>query len=567
MRTFLPPAAIARHSNTLLALVLIGSLLLKLHHLNHLALKGLDESFHAIVAASLLEHPLTPTLIDRPYLPYDYRDWQNNHVWLHKGIVPLWQIALSYLMFGLNTFALRLPSALLSTGAVLLTYLIGRELLDRGAAIVAATLQAFSPAILMLVHGYAFSDHIDISLLFWVEMGIWFAVRAMRTGSISDAALAGVAQGLAFLSKMYPALIVSVIAAAAWWLPLTRFGKSAESRFGSRHFAGLLLATLVTMAPWMLMCAIRFPDEFRYEHLHALQHLTRNVEDWAAPWDRLIFGYSLAAYFAFYPSVLVAQILLLVQAWREGSTRLWIVLIWSLAVLIPFTVAVSKTPSATLIGWPAVFLLFGEMISRALRGQVWMLGTWFSVTILAVLFRGGMNVEGMGGMSGHILRQNLWVLWHVLGALTAGAGLALVLSRVRSPGPARVVMLVTAISSFWLLGLWVAQAWKVSWKNTNAPAFVEIAGFVDSRLPADAVLLLEENEKLERNTLMWRSRRTTYPIDDSNWRDRAIDVVVRGGVPVIVSDRPWPLPVIYRSDRDGRSIYQLTPQDLGLAGP
>ena len=25
--------------------------------------------------------------MDDPYLSHDWRDWQNNHVWLHKGIV------------------------------------------------------------------------------------------------------------------------------------------------------------------------------------------------------------------------------------------------------------------------------------------------------------------------------------------------------------------------------------------------------------------------------------------------------------------------------------------------
>src|SRR5437016_1135732 len=127
----LPPASLSpsegsqwrRREMVLLALVLLGSFLLKLNHLDHLSLKALDESFHAVVARNLLKHPFTPTLIDRPVLPYDYRSWQANHVWLHKPIVPLWQIAASFALLGVSTLALRLPSAILATAASGLTYL------------------------------------------------------------------------------------------------------------------------------------------------------------------------------------------------------------------------------------------------------------------------------------------------------------------------------------------------------------------------------------------------------------------------------------------------------------
>jgi 4-amino-4-deoxy-L-arabinose transferase len=547
----------------LLTVILIASFALKLHHLGHLALRPLDESFHAIVAANLLEHPFTPTLIDRPYLPYDYRDWQNNHVWLHKPIVPLWQIALSYLIFGIDTLALRLPSAILSTLAVLLTYLIGRQLLDRTAALVAAALQAFSPAILMLVHGYAFSDHIDVALLFWVELGIWFTVRAMRSGASPDAILAGVAQGLGILSKMYPALIVTGIALAAWVVPMIRLGKREPPRFGGRHLAWLLSATLLTAAPWMISIAIRFPDEFRHEYLRALLHLTHDVEDWAAPWDRLLFGYALAAFYVFYPGVLVAMILSIARAWGERDTRLWIVIAWALGVFVPFTLATSKTPSATAIGWPAMFLLLGAMISRASRGDAWMLGAWITATALAIVARGTIDPKGMGGESGVVMRQHLWIPWHVLGALAGSAGIALLASRIRSRALTISLIAVAGIGSLWLFGMWVERAWRATQIDDDQPAFVEVGRFAQSRLPPQAVLLLEEREKLERNTLMFRARRTTYPLTE-DWRDMATVIVASGGVPLIVSHRDWPLRAIHTSRDEDRTVYQLTPADLDL---
>ena len=207
-------------------MILCGSFLLKLHHLDHAAVKPLDEVFHAIVARNFLKHPLTPTLVDRPFLPYNRDDWLANHIWLHKPPMAMWQIAVSYAILGVGTLALRLPSAILSTLAAGLTYLIGVRLLDRTSALIAAALQAFNPVILMLTHGYVFSDHVDISLLFWTELSIYFLILAVPSfnggdfGEISRAAkhrrffliLCGITQGLAFLSKTYPALIVTLLA-------------------------------------------------------------------------------------------------------------------------------------------------------------------------------------------------------------------------------------------------------------------------------------------------------------------------------------------------------------------
>src|SRR5262249_44218794 len=150
-----------------------------------------------------------------PTIDIDYRDWQNARVFLHKPPMAMWQVALSYAILGVNTFALRFPSLILSSLAVWLTYLIGKELIDTTPGLVGAALQAFNAPIAMLVHGHVFSDHVDISLLFWTELAIWLLLRAVRPPPQPSPGvpgegfrwwiLCGVAQGLAFLSKSYPA--------------------------------------------------------------------------------------------------------------------------------------------------------------------------------------------------------------------------------------------------------------------------------------------------------------------------------------------------------------------------
>jgi 4-amino-4-deoxy-L-arabinose transferase len=552
----IPPETRGPLTTVALTLMLIASFGLKLHHLGHLALKGLDESFHAVVAANLLEHPLAPMLIDRPLLPYDYRNWSSNHVWLHKGIVPLWQIALSFKVWGVETFGLRFPSALLTTLSALLTYLIGRELLDRGAALTAAFLHAFSPQMLMLAHGYAFSDHIDVALVFWAELGIWLVVRAMRTGRLSYAALAGAAQALAFLSKMYPALIVTGVALVAWLAPAMRLARREDTRLAGKHLLALLGVSIAVAAPWLIWTAVKFPDEFRHEYLYALWHFGADVEGFAAPWDRVVFGYALASLDLFYPLALASTVFLLVRAAQMRDIRQWIILAWALGVFVTFTVARSKTPSATAPGWPALYLIVGATVARAARGDGLMLGTCLVATVLMVVARGGFDVLAKGGASGEILRRNIWVLWHALAALGGGAALQLVAPRL-----GRNVMgalFLGAGLGVLALGLsWAGRAWAVVQMNDNEPAFVEIGGYARQRLPREAVLLLDEREKLERNTLMFRARRTTYGVTEQNWRDVALEVVKNGGIPFVVSHRQLPLPRILASPRDGRILYQV----------
>src|SRR5580700_8650365 len=187
--------------------LLIASLLLKLHNLAHARLSNWDEVFHATVARNLLRHPLIPTLIDTPYLADQYWNWHTSHIWLHKPILALWQIAISFRLFGVNAVALRLPSLLLSTASVWVTYLVGSRLLDRRAALVAAAIQAFNPTLVGQVEGFLMADHVDTALLFWMELSIYFLLRAVAQPNRINPLLCGIACGLAYLSKSFPGLL------------------------------------------------------------------------------------------------------------------------------------------------------------------------------------------------------------------------------------------------------------------------------------------------------------------------------------------------------------------------
>jgi 4-amino-4-deoxy-L-arabinose transferase len=554
-----------------LALALWATFVLKLHNLDHSALGMWDEVYHAVVARNVMKHPLTPTFVDEPYLPYEIKQWTKNHVWLHKPILPFWQIAVSFALLGVDAFSLRLPAAILTTGAALLTYLIGKELLDRRAALFAAVLQAVNPFVMTLVQGYQFGDQVDAALLFWVEVAIYFLVRGLRSGAWADFVLAGFAQGLAFLCKSYLASLVLGLALTAWLLPLLRLAPRERCRIGGPQLVALSCVTVLTVVPWLLACLVRFPEEMAHEELQIWMHLTGNVEGWGAPWDRVLFDYLVAMYGAFYTPCLVAALGFVVRAIRARDAGLLLLYAWLLGVLVPHVFAVSKTPSATLIAMPAFLLILGYLIAEATRGDRWALSLLTGVLLMSIAQPAEVRRPGYGFPPGRafasLLRQALWVIYHVVGAFVfAGVVEAFAwwlrrtaLDRTSPIGLARWPALAFCCGALAWLGYGTTMAgWRVTDEPANDEAAVQVGRFVQGQLPANAVLLTDQPEPQAAAMLMFYADRTCYAFVNGPVDGLARRIAEAGGVPYIVSRRRLSLPILYRDPR-GPTVYQYRP--------
>jgi 4-amino-4-deoxy-L-arabinose transferase-like glycosyltransferase len=576
-----------------LGFVLLATFCLKLHNLDHTGLTRWDEVYHAVVAQNLLKHPFKPTLVDSPYLPYQRMNWNENHVWLHKPILPFWQIAFSFAVLGVNTLALRLPSAFLSTGAAWLTYLIGKQLLDRAAALVAAALQAANPFLMSLIHGYQFADAVDVALLFWVEFGIYFLVCSLQTGSWGNILLAGVAQGLAYLCKSYLAAIIFGIALTAWLLPICRLARRENCRIDLRRLLGLLGATLLTVAPWLIYCLISYPEEFWHEDAQVWKHLNSNIENWAAPWDRVVFDYLIVIYGVFYTPILVAAIVLFPKTVTQRHTGLWLIYAWGLGVVLPHLAAVTKTPSATVIGMPALLLLLGYLVSEAWRGAWGLsvhspalagksslpvspapLAALTAVLTMSVLFPAVIKPPGYGYPSlrafGEIMRHSMWVIHHVTVALAVAlvvAGGWFLLRRWLLAGGGVVYRFVRMAALVYCLGVmvWlgietVSAAVRVTDANVNDASYMNAGLFARDNLPDQAVLLCEESRGYEHLVMMFYADRTCYALRPNAADEMAHQVNQAGGIPYIVSYRKLPFPSVFESSGRGPTVYQWQPR-------
>ena len=417
----------------------------------------------------------------------------------------MWQSAISMGLLGINTFALRLPSAILSTLAVWLTYLIGVELLTKRAALIAATAQAFSWFIMRVIHGYLFSDMMDISLLFYCELGIYGVIRTVKTGKWRFVLIAGVGQGLAFLSKTYPAFIVTGVALAGWLAPTLALAKNEDCHLRWQHVLGLLGVTLLVAGPWTLFTAIQYPIEFKISNRVTFSHFTEDLQGWGAPWYQVLL-YTCAIFNFLTLPTLIAICCALPRLFRERNISICLLYAWGLGVFPPFLLATTKIPCATLMGAPAFLLMLGNFVERTTHAK-----------------------KDEAHWRGRL--RKCWTLLLIL------------------------LFLCEAFEAWWITNI-----------NDNQRSLPEIADYVETKLPPNAVILTEENhEKTEHNNIqiMFLTSHTAYPYHSENaWKQISKRIQLRGGIPYIVTFREMNLPLLFKSEADGRNIYSISPDRI-----
>ncbi|HTY62089.1 MAG TPA: glycosyltransferase family 39 protein [Acidobacteriota bacterium] len=166
---------------------------------------------------------------------------------VQKPPLAYWIIALSYQLFGIGEFAVRLPGALAGIGVILFTYGIARLLYSPRAALMAAAMTATTARIFILARRLP----IDIFLLFFLIGTLFFLVHAIRLQKTHWWIAAYFFAALGFLTKGPVAVIIPAVAVIAWAF-IGRRLKAADFRFlpGAAVFAAVVL-------PWYLLVYYR----------------------------------------------------------------------------------------------------------------------------------------------------------------------------------------------------------------------------------------------------------------------------------------------------------------------
>jgi 4-amino-4-deoxy-L-arabinose transferase-like glycosyltransferase len=234
-----------------------------------------DERFHALVARNFLDNPLLPKLRVNPIVPYDYKTWCCNYVWLHKQPLFLWQMAISMKIFGITEFAIRYPSVLLGSLMVLLTYRIGfLASRNKNVGYIAAILFCFSYYHLELLSGFFGMDHNDISFNFYVLASIWAYSEYINKRTLKWAIVIGIFAGFAILNKW----LVGLLVYAPWGINILLSIKNRETRKQILQILLSIIVCAIIFMPWQIYIFQQFPIEARYEFEFNSKHLIEAVE-------------------------------------------------------------------------------------------------------------------------------------------------------------------------------------------------------------------------------------------------------------------------------------------------
>ncbi len=309
-----------------------------------------DEQFHALVAKNMMHHPFTPTLIDHPILAVSSR-WDSTNIWLHKQPFFLWQMALSMKLFGVNTFALRIPSIIMASLLPVFVYRIGKIVLSKSLGFYAALLFLTSSFLLVLIPGVLNTDHNDIAFIFYNTASFWAWFEYQNSKNKYWLIAIGLFSGIAILTKW----LVGLIVYAGWGLNIIL---NKNKRLNFQYYSDLIksfLITVVVSLPWQIYILLRFPKLSRQEFAMNTRHFHEILEGHDGAWNYHLLQwneYINPFFYAVIPLALVVFLFLKIKVKYKIA-----IISWTIIVTVFFSLAATKMPAFTFIISPLLFIL------------------------------------------------------------------------------------------------------------------------------------------------------------------------------------------------------------------
>jgi 4-amino-4-deoxy-L-arabinose transferase-like glycosyltransferase len=176
-----------------------------------------------------------------------------NGISVDKPPASLWVMALSVRIFGLSSWSILVPQALMGVAAVGLLYATVRRWSGAVAGLLAGAVLALTPVAVLM---FRFNNP-DALLVLLLMGGAYATVRAVETASTRWLILVGVFVGFAFLTKMLQAFLVVPAFALAY---LIAAPTGVRRRIGQLLLGGL--AMLVSAGWWVAIVEL-LPARYR----------------------------------------------------------------------------------------------------------------------------------------------------------------------------------------------------------------------------------------------------------------------------------------------------------------
>lgn len=302
-------------------------------------------------------------------------DWITTHlnyvVRYTKPPLCIWAMAGCFQIFGVTEFAARFFGAGCGAVLVALTYWFSRRFVSLRAAVIASLTLCTAP-LFVAVSRQAITD---MPLALFTAGAIMCLYTAKETGSARWRWLGYILIGLAVMTKGPVGLILPVVPLAGFYL---QRGEFKEAWHSLRPISGLALVALIAL-PWFIAeIAITKGAYFTQFIIHEnFQRYTSVVDKHEAPvWYHVVamFGgflpWSLFLPLSFFALVLALRAHGYRMKELDDSSKLSLMCWqWALFILFFFSLSVSKLLPYTMPAFPALAILAGQNIDRAIAGQ------------------------------------------------------------------------------------------------------------------------------------------------------------------------------------------------------
>lgn len=335
----------------------------------------------------------------------------NSQLRVDKPALLYWLQILSYMLFGVNEFAARFPSALAALGTVLLAYELARSMFTRTTGLLAGVIVASTP---MLCGAARFANP-DALLNFCTVLTLtifWLGVGSRRWWWF---ALLGVASGLAVLAKGPVGLLLPGAVVTLWLIWERQWALAWDLRWSIAFWCFFF-----TALPWYVWVGMETKGEFLRGFLlkHNLERGTSAMENHhgfpgyylvvllvgTAPWSIVAAA---ACWFGFWSAI--RQPWSRFQAWwtvaaetpeaqveltdRPAAYRF--LACWIVAYVLFFSIAATKLPNYVLPALVPCALLLGRFLQRWRTEAIHVPGWLMQMSVASLLLTGMLFVVGL----------------------------------------------------------------------------------------------------------------------------------------------------------------------------
>ncbi len=333
-----------------LALLMVCGLIMRVYTSSDLFLHFWDERYHALVAKNLTHDFLKPTLYSNPLIPFSYKSWEYNHIWVHKQPVTLWLMAMSLKLFGVHAWAARVPSVLLSTIGIKLVYDIAARIHTKKIGYVAAFLFSIHGLIIELASGRVATDHVDVAFMFFVLLGVWCCIKGLDKKPALWTILSGVSIGAAILCKWVPALIVMPVCFFIW------LENKRTKGFIFSYLVLLFVSAAAIALPWQWYILQSYNAEALWEYQFNILHFNEVLAGQGGGpfyhFNMLRMNYGELVY--------IPVICFTYKAIAKRNLYDVAVAIWFWVPYLFFSFSATKMQAYTLFAAPAVFIMVAK---------------------------------------------------------------------------------------------------------------------------------------------------------------------------------------------------------------